>query len=125
MQLDNDEKLVFTYLACLSSIPQRIPQFFGELSEIEIKTQNKLLLANLQMLRLKVMLEDKDCDKELMLDECQTLLKAFKEICCAEGEALIYYVHACLEREINRELGRQEQNIDLTLMLLQRRVSFV
>lgn len=77
------------------------------------------------MLKIKVMLDEPNKDSEMILDELQTLLKSFKEICCAEGEALIFYIHACLEKEINKKYGRKDQNIDLTLMLLQRRIAFV
>jgi hypothetical protein len=37
------------------------------------------------------------------LDECRDLIKKFKEIGCLEGEAIIMYIHGCVEKEMNPE----------------------
>ena len=49
----------------------------------------------------------------------------YKEICCAEGEAMLYYIHACIEKEMLDKIGRKGEPLSLTIGLLNKRLLLV
>ena len=97
-ELNDQEKLIFEFMACLCCMKDRHDCFYDYLHEIVSKSKNKLLIVNLQMLDLKIQIDCNQEDIESQKDFCCELQIKFEEIGCHKGESLLFYTHGVLEK---------------------------
>ena len=97
--MSNAEMLVFYFMACLSCLKDRSESFNEYMDGILEKTKNKLLIANLLMLDLKIRIDTDNESPKSLMEACSEILQHFQAIGCSKGEALILYMHGNLEQK--------------------------
>jgi hypothetical protein len=82
-------------MACLTIVKERNPDFIKLIEKIKtLKCENKILEANLEMLKLKMFMQENPNKHQPIIELCKKLIDLYREIGSLEGEALAFYILA-------------------------------